>query len=313
MFFPLRKRLCLIAPVCCAGICQAAVLNVLPGVNNAPIQEVTYSIGGSDVVQSSEASDVVTNGDTSVYVKSVKITDGSPATLTYFNTENAIVVNVNGQQLGIGGIGVFDNGTVTPSTSGLASFATAMAGTSLDTDLRNYGFRDNLTPGQVTGPDADYDLLFYRALKMDDYFMVTERWGNAEFEVTALMADGTPYPNANTLRIGANGGIIPTPVGYQVYDWVTGYAASTNVSNQAQAITMFSVSKFFESTLGQSGPIYGLRINNDGEADIKIVGASANPFTDNPTNPLVAVPEPSGFLLTLLGGTALAFRRRRIS
>ena len=125
---------------------------------------------------------------------------------------------------------------------------------------------------------------------------------------TALDQNGNPYANANVLRIGANGGVIHTPDGYQVYDWVTGYAASTNVATQSQAITLFSVEKFFESTVGPSGPVFGLRINNDFEADFKIVGISANSFSDNPLNP--AVPETSACLLAF-AGASLMLRRKR--
>lgn len=283
------------------------MLDVIPGSHNAPIISITYSVNGSDVVQNNEANDVTSTSDTPVLVKSVRISDGAPVLLSHFNTEGAIVVNVNAQQLSISGIGVFDNGTITSSNAGLSSYADALAATAMDTDLKNYTFHDFLS-NPVSGPDADYDLLFYRSLQLDDYFMVSERWGNSEFEVTALDQNGNPYVNANVLRIGANGGVIHTPEGYQVYDWVTGYAASTNVASQSQAITLFSVQKFFEATIGPAGPVFGLRINNDFEADFKIVGISANSFSDNPLNP--AVPEPSACLLAFCGACILLRRER---
>lgn len=305
MKFPPHKAL--IAFLFCSPSLHAAVIDVIPGSHNAPILSITYSVNGSDVVQNTEATDVVSNSDTPVYVKSVSISDGSPVVLSHFNTEGAVVVNVNSQQLTISGIGVFNNGAVTTSNAGLAAYADAVAGTSMDTDLKNFTFHDLLS-NTVSGQGADYDLLFYRGLQLDDYFMVSERWGNSEFEVTALDQNGNPYANANVLRIGANGGVIYTPDGYQVYDWVTGYAASTNVATQSQAITLFSVQKFFESTIGPSGPVFGLRINNDFEADFKIVGISANSFSDNPLNPVV--PETSACLFAL-AGTGLLLRRRR--
>lgn len=297
-------------------LCNAAIVNVLPGTNNAPILGLTLSIGGSDVVQNAEVSavapsDVIASGSSAVNVKSVRISDGGPVDLTFFNTEGAKVVNVNPEQSVISSIGVFDNGAATNSNGpgGLPAYANAVAGTTLDTDLNNYNFRDYLTPGPTTLGVGDYDLLFQRALNPDDYLMVSERWGNAFFQVTALMADGTPYATANTLHLGLLDGIIFSPSGYQAYDWNTGYAPA-NVATQAHALTVFSVKKFFEGTGINPSAIYGLRIDNDGEADIKIVGASANPFSDNPENPLV-VPEPSSLLMVLFGGICFLRRRNR--
>jgi hypothetical protein len=157
--------------------------------------------------------------------------------------------------------------------------------------------------------------LFYRALNLDDYILVSERWGNSTFTVTALMADGNPYPDANILRLGGSGGTFG--VGYEVHDWNTGYAAATNVPSQAQALTLFSIGKFFE-TIGPSqnqqgpasGPVYGLRIENVDEADVKIMAISANSFIDNPINPQV-VPEPTSALMVLLGGLGFIGSRNR--
>ena len=292
-------------------LCNAAVVQVLPGSNNAPILQLTLSIGGSDVVQNAEASAVTSSGSSAVNVKSVRISDGGPVDLTFFNTEGAKVVAVNPEQSGISSIGVFDNGAVTTSNGagGLSAYAGAVAGTTLDTDLNNYNFRDNLSPGPTTVGVGDYDLLFQRALNPDDYIMVSERWGNAFFRVTALMADGTPYATANTLHLGLNDGIIFSPTGYQAYDWNTGFAPA-NVASQAHALTIFSVKEFFEGSGINASAVYGLRIDNDGEADIKIVGASASPFSDNPENPLV-VPEPSSLLMAVLGGICFLRRRNR--
>ncbi len=306
---PLRISFRLVPLLLAPLTCGAATLQIVPGTNNAPISQVIYNINGTDTApQTTEAADVNFSGNSSVTVKSVRITDGGPVNLTFFNTEGAAVVNVNPQQSAISGIGVYKNGSVTASNSGLPAYAEAVAGTTLDTDLRHYNFRDNLSPGPTTVGTPDFDLLFLRALNPDDYFMVTERWGNAFFKVTALMEDGTPYPMANTLHLGLMDGVIFSPTGYQAYDWNTGFAPAS-VASQAQAITVFSVRKFFEGTNLNPSPIYGLRIDNDGEADIKIVGASNNTFFDNPLNSKV-VPEPSAILLALLGSTCLLRRRR---
>jgi hypothetical protein len=288
---------------------HAAVVNVVPGTNNSIINQVTLLIGGSDVVQNSEASGVINQGDSPVYVKSVRITDGGGVNLVHFNTEDAITANVNPQLASIGGVGVFDNGVYTRSKeNGLAAYAEAFANTSLDTDLRNFTYHDLLSPGPTTPGTPDLDLLFYRALNIDDYVLVVERWGNSTFDVTALMADGTPYAGANVLRLGGPGG--DDGVGYQVHDWNTGYAASTNWNTQAQVLTVVSVKKFFENTATPEAPVYGFRIVNEGEADPKLLGISADTFLNNPVNPKL-VPEPSASLMALAAGVFLLGSRRR--
>jgi hypothetical protein len=274
---------------------SAATLNITPGVNNMPIQSVELVIGGKVVLQSGEAKRVTDKKSNSeVNVKSVSISTGSSVVLNldYFNTEGAKVVNVNPQLSSIAGVGVFDNGVTTLSTG--ANYANAYANTSLDTDLRNFTFHDFLAPGPPTPGVPDLDLLFYRALNLDDYLLVSERWGNSVFQVTALMADGTPYATANVLNLGGSGG--SQDVGYGLYDWNTGIASKDNFRKQAQTLTVFSVSKFFEGTQGIRGPVYGLRIDNDGQADPKILGISNDTFSNNPENPLL-VPEPSTLVI----------------
>jgi hypothetical protein len=304
-FTPTLPSLLLIASITAT---KAAVLEVTSVTNNFAIQQITYLIGAATVVQNTEALDVNVVSDTEVKVNSVRIVDGVPIDLTFFNTEGAKVVQVNPEFSSISGVGVFNNGVTTNSTSGLSGYADAFAATSIDTDLRNFGFCDYLTPGPATPGIPDLDLLFYRALNVDDYFLISERWGNSFFEVTALMEDGTPYGDANVLRIGGAGGDFG--VGYQVGDWNTGYAAAGNVPTQAQTLTIFSVAKFFEGTNGIPGPVFGLRINNDGEADVKIVGISDNTFTDNELNDNV-VPEPTTLFMALAGATLLFSSRRR--
>ncbi len=315
MLTPFRNSsiCCLLA--CVPSLSNAAVINLLPGANNVAIQQLTLLIGGTPQVQTAEATGVTHTGDGEVLVKSVRITDGGPVDLTFFNTEAAAAVNVNSQLSTISGVGVFDNGAVTTSSgAGHQAYADAFAAASLNTDLRNFGYHDYLSPGPTTPGTPDLDLLFYRALNLDDYILVSERWGNSSFTVTALMADGNPYPDANILRLGGSGGAFG--VGYEVHDWNTGYAAATNVPSQAQALTLFSIAKFFESSGPQggppvlAGPVYGLRIENVGEADVKIMGISANSFLDNPVNPQV-VPEPSSALMILLGSVFFIGSRKR--
>lgn len=297
-------RLSWLALVTTAPFCGAAVINVTPGFNNLPIQRVVYSVNGQDVIQSTEATGVSSAGNGEVNVKSIRINNGGIVNLEYINTAGATVLNVNPGLAAISGIGVFDNGISTASTGGLEAFATAVAATTTNADLRNFTYYDFLSAPPTAGV-PDYDLVYVRAMKPDDYVMVSERFGNTYFEMTPLKADGTPIAGANVLRFGGSGG-----AAYSVYDWNSGYAAAGNTPSQAQAFSVASVSKFFEGTSVTPGPVYGFRIDNDGEADTKILIVSDNPFEDNPLNPQL-VPEPSAFLMSAGAVFCMMFRRRR--
>ncbi|MBJ7424511.1 MAG: PEP-CTERM sorting domain-containing protein [Akkermansiaceae bacterium] len=307
-----------ILPFTCASValallpCQAAIIQITPGVNNMAIKQVVLTIGGTDVTQNTEETVVTRGGSNSpINVKSVNISDGSPVNvhLSYFNTEAAKVVNVDPNLANSAGIGVFNNGVTTKSaTNNISSYATAFAGTSTDTDLRNYAFNDYVTPARTTNT-PQLDILFYRALTIDDYVLVSERWGNSAFQVTALDVQGKPYASGNTLKLGGNGGSF-----YTAYDWNTGVASKDSFQTQAQALTVFSVAKFFEQLdidPQRESFVWGLRIINDGEADAKILGISANSFLDNPINPLVPIPEPSSGLLILSAGMFFLGSRKR--
>lgn len=307
MSSPLANRLAWLAAALGTAPAMAATVDIRTGLNNLAITQVTYSINGSDVTQVAEAAGVTNVGDSEVFLKSLSTASGP--NLTFFNTAGAKVLNVNPQLGGISGVGVFDNGTTTASNAGLASYATAIEGTSTDTDLRNFSYHDYLSPGPTNPAVADLDLHFAKAMNVTDYLVVSERWGNSSFQLLALAADGQPYVGANILRLGGSGG---TPgIGYEVHDWNTGYAAANNVSSQAQALTLFSVSKFFEGTQATAGPVYGFRIFNYDEADVKILGISDNTFDDNPDNP--TVPEPTALLLSVAGGLMFLCSRRRPS
>ncbi|RYD17407.1 MAG: hypothetical protein EOP88_26730, partial [Verrucomicrobiaceae bacterium] len=174
---------------------QAAVLNVLPGVNNVPITKVTYTIGGNDIVQLSPGTGTPTKGDNAVIVKSVFVNDGGTIkNLNYINNAGASIVNVNPQLGTISGIGVFDHGAHIPSQNNLAAFTSALAVTTSNFDLRNFTYYDYLNPtGMPTPGVPDYDILYTKAMNFDDYILVSERNGNTFFKVTPLQADGTPY------------------------------------------------------------------------------------------------------------------------
>jgi len=299
------------------ALSPAAVLDVTGNLNNLKINSVLYEETSGFYNQIAETSGPTNIGSAPVYIRSVTITDGVQVTLPFFNTEGALVLNLNpalasitgGPQTlgrtGPLGIGVDKNGIRTYSTNPSA-FATALAGTTTDTDIRNYSFYDLLTPAAPPG-GFDYDLLFHRALLEADYMLVSERWGNSTFSVTALDIIGNPI--GNTLVLG--GSQADNNLSYNDYDWTTGYAPQENTNHaQAQALTVFSVKKFFEGQNVQTKQVFGIRVNNDNEADVKILGIGVDTFTNNPENPLV-IPEPSAFLMALISSLGFMVRRRR--
>ncbi|MES2661571.1 MAG: PEP-CTERM sorting domain-containing protein [Verrucomicrobiota bacterium] len=301
------SRCCLFTVVSFGAIIPATAItiNVLPGVNNVPITSVTYGIPGSpDVVQTNPAVGVtgpLTN--TAVNVKSVQVNNGGLLVdLNFVNTMGATVVNVNPQLASISGIGVFNHNLTTPSNGpgGLAAFTSALEATASDFDLRNYCYYDFVPAGSPTLNVPDYDILYTEPMKPSDYLLVSERNGNTYFEVTPLKQDGTPFEFANKLLFGGPGG--PS---YSVYDWNSGYAAAGNFPDQAQAFSVASAGKFFEGTSETPGLIYGFRIDNDGEADVKMVIISDTPFEGR------LVPEPSTFLMGLGACLLFGFSRNR--
>lgn len=118
----------------------------------------------------------------------------------------------------------------------------------------------------------DYDIQFVNPWHEADYILVMERWGNTFFELTPLDATGEPIAEANVLRFG-----YPTGTPYTLYDWNTGYANAIYETAQAYAFTVAKASKFFEGTTvpAQDRLVYGFRIDNDGEADVKFFGLEA--------------------------------------
>lgn len=278
-------------------------MDIVPGVNNQPISQVVYDVGGNEIVQMNEANGVENVGNTPILLKSV---NAGGKTLSYFNLGKTKVLNVNPQLALTSGVGVVNNSTVVLSNSDYAAYVDAIAATSMDTNLRNYGFHDFLSL-PITDPNAaDYDLHFSKAFAEGDSFLVSERWGNSAIRLMALGSDGVPYSGANLLTLG---GSINPAVGYDAYDWTTGFASSINVPGQAQALTLFSAQKFFDGTSNAYQPVYGLRVFNQTEADLKILGMSDDTFANNLDN--LQVPEPSTWCAMISCVVVALLRRKR--
>lgn len=296
---------------------SAAILDVLPGTNNTTITKVVYtqSWDNQQVTQTQEATQINSQRDEAIYVDQVEVDLGSETKLLdVFNFEGAEVRNINFIPSSKRAVGVFTNGTVTDS-SDLAAFSDAVVGTTQDTNLMNYLYYDN-SKDLPDANTADFDLLFRFGFTSDDHILVSERWGNTFFELTPLGADGDVIAGANKLRFG-----YPTGGAFTKYDWRTGYASASYQSGQDQAFTVASVTKFFEGTT-ITDPVdqivYGFRIDNNGQADVKFLGLSDNTFTNNPENPLLSggagtqIPSPAAAWIgiSLVAGAVLRRKRK---
>jgi hypothetical protein len=283
-----------------ASVLAVGYIDVLPGSHNVLITRVVYEVDGEIVVQNAPVSGVAVNRDGAVYLKSITVNDGG--TLRELSSHNSLGASTSNMALNSStkGVGVFDNGVIT-RTSNIAAFSEALAATTQDTDLLNYCFYD-FVAGMPNVGVADYDLLFHRSFEPTDFVLVSERWGNTYFTLTALDAEGEVITGANILRFGYPTG----DGGYTQYDWNSGYASSSYVTDQAFAFTAASVSKFFEGTSVTPQNVFGFRVDNDGQADVKFLGLSDNSFTDNKP-----IPEPSTTLLAVMAALACALHRRR--
>jgi len=243
-----------------------------------------------------------------VTLKSMRLNNGGLLVdLNFVNSVGATVVNVNPQLASISGIGVFNHNSANVTSDGLgglSAFSTALASTFSNTNLRNFSYYDFLSTPPTSGV-PDYDVLYTQPMLPTDYIVITERNGNTFFRVTPLGMDGLPIASTNVLLFG---GLITDPANgpsYSRYQWNSGYAAAGNFPSQAQAFTATSALKFFEGTGVTPVPIKGFRIDNDGEADVKIIIMSETSFETR------VIPEPSSFLMSLGAGLLFALSRGR--
>ncbi len=272
--------LALISPLLLSVPANAQTTTITSG-NDVDVLQAVFSTGsGLDIQNSSFPPGTQVAGSAQVDIVEVTVNDGGPVVLDNFNTGGVQATNF-GFPAGLTGVRVWENGVATELAD--PNFQTALNGVLGSTDLRDYLAYDALNQnGDTFNPD--FDLIFSAPLNPDDYLFVSERNGNTDFDLTPLDINGNPIPGAETLIFDA------------AYGWNTGYAP-IEFSNQPTWFTIADVEDFFPSTTPV--PVYGFRVNNDGQADVKFFGASADPFTipssiagsvfDDLGNPLVGV------------------------
>lgn len=263
--------------------------DVVLGTDNVPVTEVQFEFNGNTITQTSgfgTAATPTANRTTLPvsmnYIK-IDIGGGNIVTLDFFNALGSFVTN-NNFTAAAKGVGVYNEGVKTEVKNGVVAWEEAMQDMVNSRNALHYLYYDGVS-GIPSGDD--FDILFKKALTDDDHLVVSERFGNTFFTVTPLDINGNPITSARKLRFGFvqgpnNGGGSTTGNGSRKYDWNIGYGSAGQNGSQPQYFSVVDV-ELFNST----SPIYGFRIDNNGEADVKFYGIADNTFIDNPTNPIV--------------------------
>ncbi len=237
----------------------ANAITVASGANDLPITQVVLNDNGSTVTQNASASGVTDFTANPVSFVSVTIDDGGPITLNHFNVVGTTPQNFNFPG-GLTGVNALENGVATPH--GDAGFEAAVGRVLSSLDLRDYLTYDALNMDATTW-NPDFDFMLEAPLRNDDYLIVTERNGNTFFDLIPLDKAGNVIAGSEVVGFDA------------AYRWNTGYAPSDNTT-QPQWMSVVDIEIFNVDTYEE--PIYGFRIDNDGEADVKFFALDDEPF-----------------------------------
>ncbi|MCG1036972.1 LamG-like jellyroll fold domain-containing protein [Polaribacter sargassicola] len=263
--------------------------DVVLGTDNVPVTEVQFDFNGNTITQTQGygTSNAPNANRTSLpvlmnYIK-VDIGEGETKTLNFYNVLGTFVTN-NNFTTAARGVGVYNEGVKTEVKDGVAEWENAMQDMANSKNALHYLYYDGVS--NIPSAD-DFDILFKKALTDADHLVVSERFGNTYFTVTPLDIDGNPITSARKLRFGFvngpnNGAGSTSGNGSRKYDWNIGYGSAGYQASQPQYFSVVDVELF-----NSSSSIYGFRIDNNGEADVKFYGISDDTFTNNPTNPNV--------------------------
>lgn len=240
-------------------------VTITSGSGDVTVTQVVLTDDGTPVTQNTEAprsgvGRVTDSSDDVVTIESITVNDGGSVVLDEFNVGSISASNFN-FPAGSSGVYAFDNGTQTAVGSG--GFEAAVNGQVGSLDLRDYIGYDSVNAAVTGNAGHDFDVLFDAPLRNSDYLLVAERDGNTFFDLLPLDKQGNVIDGSN--KVGFD----------STYGWNTGYAPS-NQTAQPMFFTVMDISGF--GVVTEDEPIYGFRIDNDGEADVKFFGLSDDPF-----------------------------------
>lgn len=248
------------------------ILDVVIGTNNIPITQVQLTHDGNVITQTL-GSNTNTVTTLPVTMNHFIVDDGGTQVIAHLNNFGTVVRN-NNFASNVVGVGIHEEGNFISATNA-SIFEPALEKVVNGLDLMNflyYDYTNNLPSGD------DFDILFAKGILPDDYVVVGERDGNTDFVVTPLDIYGNPITSARRLRFGEIDGT-NSGNGTSKYDWDIGFSP-TNQTGQSMVYTVVDAELF--DTGGAA--IYGFRIDNNGQADVKFFGLSGNSFKDNPNN-----------------------------
>lgn len=244
----------------------AGILNASASENNVPISSAKILLDGSQLITqngSSVGAPVVRTGSIDL-VELTVLDSGQLRTLSVANRGGGIVANVNVPSNSTL-YGVANQGVVqTMAALGLEQFKLRAGETASNTNLNNYlvdGSPDGLPDG-----NSEFDFLFHLPYQLNDYIILSERFGNSSARLTPLNSAGEVIPGSNPIQF--------TPP----YDWNTGYS-SPIIPDQPYWLICVRATAF-----GVTQPIHGFRVDTSG-ADIKFFGLSETGFTTTPVPP----------------------------
>jgi hypothetical protein len=254
-----------------------AQFDVILGTHNIPIAKFAYTRNGVHTLDTAGNQATVPTND-EINVDSIVVVDGTDSiNLQFIDIEAAVIAN-NNFTSSVSGVGVYESGTEILASDS-AAWEAAMNKVVTNRNIINYLFYD----GSSNVPSgADFDVLWTRGLLPTDYLAVSERDGNTFFTLTPLDSTGNTISGARSLRFGNTAGAI-SPNGNDEYDWNTSFASAGRSPSQPQYMSVIRVDLFNANV-----NIYGLRIDNNGNADVKFYGLSDSTFLDNPVNPNVS-------------------------
>ena len=230
----------------------AGALDVGAGENDIPIVGVELEVRGNIVTQNTQATGTVEHSTDSYNIVSVTVNEGAgDYRLEPYDLDMSIV-DIS-FPAGLTGVSVWENGV----EMGLddPNVAEGIARVFASPDLQDYLSYDALSIHPSTWP-MDFDVVFDEPVGRENYLLVVERGGNADFHLSALDDNLEPFAGIAATHFTSN------------YAWNTGHAPV--IPSGASQPFSFNVIDLRQLLPASAGSTTGFRMDNNGEADVKL-------------------------------------------
>ena len=243
-----------VAAVGLLGVTQgvASAADVGGGENDVPIVAVELEVRGTTVTQTTQATGTVEHSTDAFNIKRVTVNDGAGDFFLEPYDVGMEVVDLS-FPVGLTGVAVWENGVSTGIDD--PNVETAIARVFASPDLQDYLSYDGLNIHPSTWP-KDFDVVFDEPVGRENYLIVVERGGNADFHMSALDTNLDPFPGIDVTHFTVN------------YTWNTGH--SPVIPSGASQPFSFNVIDIAHLLPADTAAIGGFRMDNNGEADVKL-------------------------------------------